>query len=153
MALWIVMSYLLFVQPRYSGAQKVDVMTPASFDSQALSEHPSQPVWLVMLTASWSPQCREWQPTFAEISLEYASDKLRFGELDVGRWPKMAKKYGMSIDTAPQQLPTFLLLKQGKLLKRLPEADGAWKRKGRLKGLLVAHFDLDMMLAATLQPQ
>ena len=151
MALWIVVSSLLFVQPRFSGTQKVDILTPASFDSQALSEHASQPFWLIMLSAPWSSQSRQAQATFAELSLEYASERLKFGELDVGRWPKVAKKYDMSIETYPHQLPTFLLLKQGKLVKRMPEADHNWERKGRLKTLLVNHFDLDMVLASNLQ--
>ena len=151
MALWIVISSLLFIQPRFSGSQKVDILTPASFDSQALSENASQPFWMIMLSAPWSLQSRQAQATFAELSLEYASEKLKFGELDVGRWPKVAKKYDMSIETCPNQLPTFLLLKQGKLVKRLPEADHNWERKGRLKALLIGHFDLDMVLASTLQ--
>ena len=151
MALWILVSYLLFVQPRFSGESRVEVMTPASFDSHALSEHASQAVWLVKLTAAWSSQSRQAEATFAELSLEYASERLRFGEIDVGRWPKVARKYGMAIDSAPNQLPVFLLLKQGKLVKRLPEADQNWERKGRLKSRLISHFDLDMVLASSLQ--
>lgn len=149
MALWVLLSSLLFIQPRFSGEQNVNVMTPASFDSQALSET-SQAVWLVMLTAPWSTQSRHAQATFAELSLEYTSEKLKFGELDAGRWPKVAKKFDMSIDANPNQLPAFLLLKRGKLIKRMPEADRSWERKGRLKALLVNHFDLDMVLASSL---
>ena len=153
MALWIVVSALLFVQPRFSGTQKVDILTPASFDSQALSDHSSQPFWLIMLSAPWSSQSRQAQATFAELSLEYASERLKFGELDVGRWPKVAKKYDMFLETCPNQLPAFLLLKQGKLVKRLPEPDHSWDRKGRLKTVLINHFDLDMVLASTLQQE
>lgn len=150
MALAVLLSSLLFIQPRYTGQQNVSIMTPASFDSEAMHES-SKAVWLVMLSAQWSSQSRHAQATFAELSLEYASEDLRFGELDVGRWPKMAKKFGMSIDTVPQQLPVFLLLKQGRAVKRMPEADKSWERKGRLKTLLVNHFDLDMVLASSLR--
>ena len=154
MAIWVVLSSLLFVQPRFSGSQKVDILTPASFDSLALREAgASQPFWLIMLSAPWSSQSRQAQATFAALSLYYASERLKFGELDVGRWPKVAKKYDMSIETHPSQLPTFLLLKQGKLVKRLPEADHSWERKGRLKALLINHFDLDMVLASNLQQE
>lgn len=150
MALWVLLCALLFIQPRYSGQQNVDVLTPTSFESLAMSET-GQSTWLVMLTAQWSSQSRQAQATFADLSLEYASDRLMLGELDVGRWPKMAKRFDMSIDTAPHQLPAFLLLKRGKLVKRLPEANQNWERKGRLKQLLIDHFDLDMVLASGLQ--
>lgn len=151
MTLWILISSLLFTQPRYRGAQKVDLLTPASFDSQALTESSTQATWLVMFTASWSAQCRQAQATFAELSLEYASSVLKFGELDVGRWPKVAKKFGMSIDIAPHQLPAFLLFKNGTLVKRTPEVDQNWERGGRLRNLLVDHFELDMILASSLK--
>ena len=149
--MWVLVSSLLFTQSRFRGPQKVDIMTPASFDSQAIKENAAHPVWLVMFSASWSSQCRQAQATFAELSLEYSSDKLKFGELDVGRWPKVAKKFGMAIDIAPHQLPAFLLFNKGKLVKRIPEVDQNWERKGRLRTLLVDHFELDMVLASSLK--
>jgi hypothetical protein len=107
--------------------------------------------WFVMFSAPWSSQSLQANATFAELSLEFGSEQLRFGELDVGRWPKMAKKYGMSIDIAPHQLPVFLLFKQGKLVKRLPEADVSWETKGRLRSRLQEEFELDMVMASGLQ--
>lgn len=65
-----------------------------------------------MFSAPWSSQSLQAAATFADLSLEFGSERLRFGELDVGRWPKVAIKYGMAIDTAPNQLPAFLFFKQ-----------------------------------------
>ena len=41
---------------------------------------------------------------------------------------------------------------QGKLVKRLPQANEAWESKGRLRSRLQEEFELDMVLAAGLQP-
>ena len=77
-----------------------------------LQGSPAAESWLVMFSAPWSSQSLQAAATFADLSLEFGSERLRFGELDVGRWPKMAIKYGMAIDTEPNQLPAFLLFKQ-----------------------------------------
>lgn len=144
---------LMTSQPRYDGTQNVDILTPASFESEVLGTQssPAATSWFVMFSAPWSSQCLAAAATFADLSLEFGSDRLRFGELDVGRWPKMAKKYGMAIDMVPHQLPAFLLFKQGKLVKRLPPADEAWETKGRLRSRLQEEFELDMVLASGLQ--
>lgn len=148
-----VLSFLLFTQPRYEGPQQVDILTPAALDSDVLSTAPSAPLWFLMFTASWSSACAQAQATFAELSLEYSSGKLRFAELDVGRWPKVAKRMDISIESIPHQLPAFFLFKHGKLVKRLPLAGESWEKKGKLKYRLVKEFDLDMVLASGLTPQ
>lgn len=41
---------------------------------------------------------------------------------------------------------------QGKLVKRVPQANEAWESKGRLRSRLQEEFELDMVLAAGLKP-
>lgn len=142
--------FLLVSQPRYDGPQQVDVLTPASLQSHVLSAQ-NTGTWFVMCTTIWSSACWQAQATFAELSLQYASDRLKFGEIDVGRWPKIAKKFDICIESIPFQLPSFLLFKNGKLVKRLPGRDESWSSKGKLRDRLVKEFDLDMLLAAALK--
>ena len=148
---WYLLTFLMFHQPRYEGPQHVDVLTPASFESQVLSTTTSAPFWFVMFTAPWSASSTQAQATFANLSLEYASEKLHFAELDVGRWPKVARRFQVSLDAIPHQLPAFLLFKHGKLVKRIPKSDDTWERKGKLRDRLLSEFDLDMVLAAGLK--
>lgn len=144
--LWNLLSFLLLPQQRYAGPSKVELLNPASLDRQAMSES-SKETWLVMLTAPWSSKSRHAQHTFAELSQEYSSNNLRFGELEVSRWPKVAVKFDVNIESIPHQLPSFLLFQRGKVVKRLPAKDENWERWLRLRTILVGHFELDMLMA------
>jgi len=48
--------------------------------------------WLVEFYTTWSPPCRDVMPAFAALSNDYANDYLRFGKLDVGKYPDAAMK-------------------------------------------------------------
>lgn len=147
--LWHLLSYLLIPKSRSGGHGKIDYLTPSSLDREAMNEN-SKETWFVMLTAPWSKTSDNARHTFADLSTEYGSDKFKFGELEVSRWPKVAKKLEVTIDTLPHQLPTFLLFKQGKLVKRYPQKDQDWERWNRLRALLIGHFELDMVAAKDL---
>ena len=49
--------------------------------------------WLIQFGASWNDTCVNLEPTFAELSLRYTADGLRFGIVDVEQWPELAQKY------------------------------------------------------------
>ncbi len=88
-----------------------------------------------MMYTSWSTPCVHFSPAFAALSLKYGRDanKLRFGHLDLGRWPGMAPRYGVDLNATASQLPTLLCFKDGKEADRLPRKglDGRGAAKGR----------------------
>ena len=57
---------------------------------------------------------------------------LKFGKLDIGRFPKIGEKYHVSDSSFSRQLPTVILFRQGKEVARRPYADS--------KGKLVKFF-------------
>lgn len=52
----------------------------------------------------------------------YASEKLKFGCLDVGMWPRFAKEVKISTQTWSNQLPATVLYSRGQEVARIPAA-------------------------------
>lgn len=57
----------------------------------------------------------------------YVLENLKFGKIDVGRYPDAAKKYGINDSSMSRQLPTVILFKGGKEVTRRPAADDRGK--------------------------
>jgi len=57
----------------------------------------------------------------------YALENLKFGKIDVGRYPDAAKKYGINDSSMSRQLPTVILFRSGKEVTRRPAADDRGK--------------------------
>lgn len=58
----------------------------------------------------------------------YALENLKFGKVDIGRYPDAAIKYHISDASTSKQLPTLILFKEGKEIERRPYTD----HKGKL---------------------
>nr|CAB3267135.1 thioredoxin-related transmembrane protein 2-B [Phallusia mammillata] len=71
--------------------------------------------WVVLFHATWSPPCRAVSPAFSALSNEFAIEYLRFGKVDVGKYPDAAKEYGVSTSTLSSQLPTVIVFEDGKM--------------------------------------
>jgi len=112
--------------------------TPAVADPDAVTH-------IVELFAPWSPQCLVLEPVFAELSQTYATEKRKFGKLDVSRWPAMAKELNVNLNGATDQLPTFVSFQHGKELRRIPlVAESGKVYGGRIRRQdLVQVFDLN----------
>jgi thioredoxin-like negative regulator of GroEL len=57
----------------------------------------------------------------------YVLENLKFGKIDVGRYPDAAKKYNINDSSMSRQLPTVILFKNGKEVTRRPAADNRGK--------------------------
>jgi len=53
----------------------------------------------------------------------YGLDNLKFGKIDVGRYPDAAKKYSISDSSTSKQLPTVILFRHGEEFTRRPVVD------------------------------
>ena len=136
----------------FKGPSKLVEFTPASFaelveDRSSSSTTDTASMWLVYFFAPWSPQCLYLAPVMAEISLQYSNEKLRFGKIDVSRWPAMAKKYKINLlGEYGNQLPTLIMFgKDGKESGRIPHVynDGKVAAGKFRKKDIVAAFDLE----------
>ncbi|KAH7618020.1 putative Thioredoxin-related transmembrane protein 2 [Nannochloris sp. 'desiccata'] len=112
---------LMFPQPTYKGPSRIEDFTPASFAEIVEDRSDSNVSWLVEFFAPWAPQCLYLEPVIAELSLQYSSPTLRFGKIDVSRWPALAKRYKISIRGEDgNQLPTLIMFENGKERGRIP---------------------------------
>ncbi|KAI8739333.1 thioredoxin-related transmembrane protein 2 isoform X1 [Biomphalaria glabrata] len=76
--------------------------------------------WLIAFYVAWSPKCIDLAPVFSEISNEYNLDNLKFGKIDVSRYPNIAEKYQINTGALSRQLPTIILFQEGKETERRP---------------------------------
>nr|DBA15553.1 TPA: hypothetical protein GDO54_004750 [Pyxicephalus adspersus] len=83
--------------------------------------------WLVEFFANWSSECQSFAPIYAELSLKYNCAGLKFGKVDIGRYPDVSTKYSVSTSPLSKQLPTLILFQGGKEVLRRPQVD----KKGR----------------------
>ena len=135
---------LLFPQPLFQGPAKMEYFTPASFADLVEDRQEGDVAWLVEFFAPWAPQCLFLEPVIAELSLTYGTPSLRFGKVDVSRWPAMAGKYNVSVTGVSNQLPTLVMFEMGKETGRIPHVakDGTVASGKFRRGDIVTAFAL-----------
>jgi len=57
---------------------------------------------------------------FSQLSARYSLPNLKFGKIDVGRYPDVAQKYHISTTSLTRQLPTVILFQEAKETGRVP---------------------------------
>uniref|UniRef100_A0A5S6QI86 Thioredoxin domain-containing protein n=1 Tax=Trichuris muris TaxID=70415 RepID=A0A5S6QI86_TRIMR len=111
----------VFPEPVFNGPEAV-LYFRGSNPMQEISQQ-KDTVWLVEFYANWSSMCIHFAPIFANLSLKYALPNLKFGKLDVGRYPQEAQNFRVDNRLVTKALPTVILFRGGKEVKRLPFAD------------------------------
>jgi len=135
---------LLLPQPTYQGPQKILYFRDGKTFKDEISKD-KKTIWLVEFYAAWNPACVNFAPIFAELSEKYHLETLKFGKVDVGRFPEIAADYGISDSAFSKQLPTIILYKEGTPDMYRPLVDS----KGKLvkfifnKENVIATFDLN----------
>ena len=151
MAWYLILFAALFFgvkRPRYAGPSNVTAFSDATFESE-VEKGSGQVTWLVALDASWSDACLNFEASFADISLRYGTNALRFGRVDVDRWPELARRLRVDSSARSWQLPTFILFERRKEAKRLPplDANGEVVKVSIDREGLCACFELDRRMA------
>ncbi|XP_059292002.1 thioredoxin H2-like [Lycium ferocissimum] len=70
---------------------------------------------VIDFTASWCGPCRHMEPVINEFAAKYTD--VEFIKIDVDELADVAQEYGV------QAMPTFVLIKQGKIVDKLVGAD------------------------------
>lgn len=121
-----ILGALLLPEPTYSGPSNVSYFRgEPSLTEQILNDNKS--VWLITFYTVWNPACVNFAPLFAKLSTDYGIESLRFGKIDIGRYPEAGKKYHVSDSSMSKQLPTVILFQQGKEVLRRPTVDSKGK--------------------------
>lgn len=116
------MGALILPQPTYSGPDKVIYFRGIKDLEEELSRD-AKITWLVAFYTVWNPTCSSFAPIFAKLSSDYYLDNLKFGKVDVGRYPDAAKKYQIDDSSFSKQLPTIILFQEEKEVIRRPVPD------------------------------
>merc|ERR1719419_964311 len=145
--------FLLVQQPEYSGPDKVINLisgisrTERSFEGRVL-EAKKHEQHLVCFHAGYHEACIHFLSIFRELSSRYATDQLKFAEIDVGRFQNIAKKYQIETRTMiSRQLPTVILFKGGVEMKRLPsfQANKTILKTSMNGRAVFEHFELEKL--------
>lgn len=135
---------LLFPEPTYQGEQAVTLFRGQALD-EALHNEPDV-TWLVEFYTPWSPPCSRFSATFAELSLAYNNEFLKFGKLNAGAYEVIAKKYEIDSSVSSKNLPTIVLFENGKESMRRPtlsDSGGRIKTYAMEKDNIIIDFDLN----------
>ncbi|XKL67524.1 hypothetical protein PGB90_003015 [Kerria lacca] len=115
LAIWI-------PEPTYNGPSNVVYFRTAVSLEDEISRN-KYITWLICFYTTWNPSCANFAPIFAQLSAEYGLNNLKFGKIDVGRYPDAAKKFEISDASTSKQLPTLILFKNGEEVLRRPTFD------------------------------
>ncbi|KAM3913027.1 thioredoxin-related transmembrane protein 2 [Leptodactylus fuscus] len=111
--------------PLYLGPEHIKYFSDKTIEEELQSDR--RVTWIVEYFANWSSECQSFAPIYAELSLKYNCAGLKFGKVDIGRYPDVSKRYNVSTSPLSKQLPTLILFEGGKETLRRPQVD----KKGR----------------------
>ncbi|XP_070573819.1 thioredoxin-related transmembrane protein 2 homolog [Ptychodera flava] len=143
--------FVVFPEPAFSGPDNIIYFNEATLQEEL--EKDRNGYWLVEFYAGWSPPCVRFASLFAELSVKYSNDFLRFGKLNVITATDTAKKYRVDTSSISRQLPTVILFHQGKEKTRVP----IWDKKGKIvkysfnEANIIYDFDLNNLHQETLK--
>ncbi|RCN30928.1 thioredoxin [Ancylostoma caninum] len=105
-------------EPVYTGPENVTYFQGSELFEELDKDRKS--FFVIQFYTTWSPDCKHVTPVFAQLSDRFSLPNLRFGKLDVGRWPKEAERFRVNAHPTSRQLPTICVFRDAKELKRRP---------------------------------
>jgi len=77
-------------------------------------------VWVIEFFTLWSRECRYIAPVFNELSESYTLPNLKFGKLDVGKYPREGERFRINTHVSSKQIPSISLFRGGTQFERRP---------------------------------
>ena len=102
------------------------ILTDQTFDKAYEAHNKAE---MVEFFATWCPHCKKMEPVVAKLAQEYA-DKISILTVDVDQAPLASRKFSIS------GVPTFLFVKNGKVVESLAGEYTEGELKEQLKALL-----------------
>ncbi|KAK7076730.1 Thioredoxin-related transmembrane protein 2 [Halocaridina rubra] len=121
----IIVHFLVIGEPVYKGPEKVIYFQGIALDEELRRD--KNCLWFITFFTAWSPACSALAPIFAKLSSEYTLDNLKFGKIDIGRYPDAGKHYHINNSAFSLQLPTISVFKDCKEVERRPCLDAKQK--------------------------
>lgn len=108
---------------------------------------------VLVFTAGWADTCFYTAPLWHKFANKFSTSRVRFFEIDVHRFPEIAKAFKINTQGVANQLPSLVLLEDEREYLRFPPVDIASGKQGRVVNYkereLVKYFDLDSRHLAT----
>lgn len=136
----VTLQAMLFPEPSYSGPEKITYFRGETLEDELKRD--KRVVWAIAFYTVWSPSCINFASIFAKLSAEYSLDNFKFGKIDVGRYPELAKKYYIDDSSLSRQLPTVIVFKNGEEADRRPAIDST----GRLQKFIFNEDNVKVQL-------
>jgi len=121
----LLLQVMILPQPYYKGPQNIVYFSDMKYFKEQLAA--KSVVWVIEFYTVWNPACVNFAPIFAELSAEYSLENLKFGKIDLGRFPEIGAEYGISDSAFSKQLPTIILFDSGTQVLRRPTVDSSNK--------------------------
>nr|XP_022343297.1 thioredoxin-related transmembrane protein 2 homolog [Crassostrea virginica] len=139
----LILHTVVLPRPVYQGPEYVTYFRGPHLQEEL--ERDKRITWIITFYAAWSPQSVTFAPIFSEISSQYHLDNLKFGKIDVSRYPDVGKKYNVDSGSWSKQLPTVIVFENGKETNRKPfiSPKGTVVRYKFSKDGVISDFDLN----------
>lgn len=124
--IFIIVGAIILPQPTYSGPDKVIYFRGVQGLEEELARD-KKSTWIIAFYTVWNPACVDFAPVFAKLSSDYYLENLKFGKVDIGRYPDAGQKYKIDDSSLSKQLPTVILFQEGKEVIRRPMTDSKGK--------------------------
>ncbi|XP_060080687.1 thioredoxin-related transmembrane protein 2-B-like [Ylistrum balloti] len=110
--------FVFLPEPMYTGPEMVTYFRGPNLDEEIKRDR--RVTWLIAFYVAWSPPCVSFASLFSELSAEYSLDNLKFGKIDISKYPEVAEKYRINAGAMSRQLPTIIMLEGGEETMRKP---------------------------------
>ncbi|KAE9556089.1 hypothetical protein FO519_000723 [Halicephalobus sp. NKZ332] len=105
-------------EPAYEESDKIIYFRDTDLHNEIQKD--TRVTWVIEFFTTWSPECKHLTSTFSKLSERYTLPNLRFGKLDVGRYPKEGERFRINTHPTSRQLPTIAIFKNGEQEIRRP---------------------------------
>lgn len=138
---------ILLPEPTYKGPEKITYFRSNGLKEE-LEQRASGVTWIVAFYAAWSPASINFAPVFSKISSAYNLPNLKFGKIDVGRYPDVGEEHHINTSALTRQLPSVIMFQDGKETGRVPAIIGGKVQKFLFKEEdIINTFDLNNLYA------
>ncbi|CAD6998879.1 unnamed protein product [Ceratitis capitata] len=104
---------IILPEPSYRGPEHITYFrNMQTFEEELVRDKRIN--WLICFYTVWNPSCVNFAPIFAELSAEYDLDNLKFGKVDIGRFPDVAQNIVYQTAVFPDNYPQLYSLKTEK---------------------------------------